>query len=135
MNGMRSARRVVLGALVAFSLASCTHPIPPGTCFGGALQITLTLQDGGEAPLPAESRLRVVSMEFYPDFPAEDHGLYRCAPVTGECDSITIDPALKYRALPQNMGFAVKAAAVPPEGLVVRADFKVLERPFCTPEF
>ncbi|WP_056437051.1 MULTISPECIES: hypothetical protein [unclassified Caulobacter] len=134
MNGMRSARRGVLGALAVFSLAGCAHPIPPGTCFGGALRITLTLPDGGEAPLPAESRLQVISMEFHPDFPAEDHGVYRCAP-TGECRSITVDPKLKYMALPQNLLFFVKGEAVPPEGLVVRADFKVLERPACTPEF
>ncbi len=121
--------------LAVFSLASCAHRFPPGTCFGGALQITLTLPDGGEAPLPAESRLQVISMEANPNFPAEDHGVYRCAPATGECRSVTFDPKLNYMALPQNTVLHVKAEAVPPEGLVVRADFKVLERPVCTPEF
>ena len=74
-------------------------------------------------------------MEYYPNFPLEDHGVYRCASVTGECRSVTVDPKLKYMSLPQNLLFHVMAVDVPPEGLIVRADFKVLEQPFCTPEF
>ncbi len=123
------------GALAVFGLASCAHPIPPGTCFGGALRITLTLPDGGEAPLPVESRERVISMEPYANFPSDSFGVYQCAPMTGECRSITADPKQNYMALPQNIVFSVRAEAVPPEGLVVRADFKVLEQPVCTPEF
>lgn len=136
MGNLQRGGWIVSGALglAALVLGGCAHPLPPGTCSAGALRVTLSAPGGGEVALPPDQRQQVMPMWLWPDLGEEVHGTYRCEP-TGTCRSVTVDPKLQYMALPQNMIFYVRAADLPPEGMVVRADFKVLERPVCTPEF